>query len=278
MYDLGKTTQDISHLVELIARIRINIFRLTHITDARFVPYEIGSTDEPSYVIERQLRFDVEGIRNSITDLLELYTGCPPHESLEEALAATERVMKAIADSRNVYADGFALLRDAMKSILGTDDETKAREAVARRFYELLPRIQTALEEVTKYVTEMMPISLSSHIQTQIGYDLVRNSPQSAIQLAFAVFEDHLRSKIGVGPEVYGEDLINAAFAKDGRLIFSRLSAEQIGERNLYSGAYATLRNPRMHRLIKDDETTAITVIALIDLLIQMTEKSQSKN
>jgi hypothetical protein len=164
-----------------------------------------------------------------------------------------------------------------MKGLLGTDDLTKARETVARRVYEWQPKIQTALEEVTKYVYEMMPIPFSVHIQTQIGYDLIRRNPQSAIQLAFAVFEDRLRNKIGVGPEVYGEELINAAFAKDGRLAYSQLPAEQVGARNLCSGAFATLRNPRMHRLIKDDETTAITVVALIDLLIQMTEKSESK-
>jgi hypothetical protein len=276
MYELGKTVEQITHLVELTARVRVNIFRLTHITDARSVPYEIGSTDEPSYVVEKHLRSDVDQIRNSITDLLGIYAGCPPQENLEKALVAIESVAKATADLWNVYADGITF-RDVMKSLLGADDWTRASETVARRVLELQPKIQTALEEVTKYVYEMMPIPFSAHIQARIGYDVIRRSPQSAIQLAFAVLEDQLRDRIGVGSEVYGEDLINAAFAKEGRLVYSQLAAEQVGARNLCSGAYATLRNPRMHRLIEDDETTAITVIALIDLLIQMTEKSQSR-
>lgn len=248
MYNIGKTIEQMTRLVDLVARVRVNIFRLTQIADVRYVPYEIGGFPERDYVIEEQLQSDAGEIRSCILNLLDIYSGCPPQSSLEIALTFTESVVKTVTDARNAYSQGLTL-RETMKGLLGTDDQTRAREAIAWRIHELQPKIQMAMDEITQYVREMMPIVYSKYIQTQIRYDLVRNSPQSAVQLAFALFEDHLRNKVGVGPETYGEDLINTAFAKDGRLVYSPLPAEQLGARNLCSGAYATLRNPRMHRL-----------------------------
>ncbi len=88
--------------------------------------------------------------------------------------------------------------------------------------------------------------------------------------MAFAIFEEHLRNRLRVGPEAFGEELINLAFGRNGRLAFGAVPAEQVGVRNFMSGAYATLRNPRMHRLTTDNEAAAFAIIALVDLLIRI--------
>ena len=59
---------------------------------------------------------------------------------------------------------------------------------------------------------------------------------------------------------------------KNARLVYGDVPAEQAGVRNLISGAYAVFRNPRMHRIIEDDENTALIIIGLIDLMMRIVD------
>jgi len=43
----------------------------------------------------------------------------------------------------------------------------------------------------------------------------------------------------------------------------------------LLSGAYATFRNPRMHRLIEDNEQSIIAIITIVDLLIKIVDEAK---
>jgi len=275
MYILGRTFEHTARLFSLMTRVRINAFRLTRADESRSIPSESGPLSEPSYVIEAQIRSDVNEMRDSIVELLRLYTQCRPQASLEEALLATDKVLKSADDAWHVYDKGY--MRDVLPSMFGVGRQQKAWKLLASNVRVMQARIQTALDELARHVQDLMPISLSEQIEARIHYDQIRQSPQGAIQLAFALFEDHLREKIGVGPELYGENLINAAFGKDGCLIFSEVPAEQVGARNLFSGVYATLRNPRMHRFLEDDESTALTIVALTDLLRQLIDKAESR-
>ena len=111
----------------------------------------------------------------------------------------------------------------------------------------------------------------------RVSPELVKNNPQAAIEHAFTVFEDYLRQRIGAGPEIYGQNLINQAFGKNGILIFSSIENEDNGVRNLMAGAYATFRNPRKHRIIEDDISTALSILSLVDLMIRMIDNAQNK-
>lgn len=49
---------------------------------------------------------------------------------------------------------------------------------------------------------------------------------------------------------------------------------EQKGFMNLFSGAVSGLRNPRAHKIIKDDPEMALEFIAFISLLAKIADKS----
>ncbi len=59
--------------------------------------------------------------------------------------------------------------------------------------------------------------------------------------------------------------------------MYGATPAEQNGIRNLVSGAYATFRNPHMHRIIGNDEQMVSPVITLIDLLARLINEAQDR-
>ncbi len=129
------------------------------------------------------------------------------------------------------------------------------------------------ISAVAKHVQNITP--LSGHQSKLITHELIKRNSQAAIQQIFTLFEDRLRKRISVGPELFGESLINTAFGNHGALIYGQTPAEQIGIRNLISGAYATFRNPYMHRMIEDDEKTTLAIITMVDLLIKIIDEAQ---
>jgi hypothetical protein len=139
--------------------------------------------------------------------------------------------------------------------------------------------LESALWEMTnavaKHIGTTMP--LSGLPTGTITPDLVKQNPQAAIQYAFTIFEDHLRKRIRVGPEVYGENLINEAFGNRGHLTYGATQSEDRGVRNLMSGAYATFRNPHMHRIIGDDDQMVSSIITVVDLLTQLVDEAKDK-
>lgn len=128
------------------------------------------------------------------------------------------------------------------------------------------------LKAIQNHVVDMW--LLSDENGNTISPRLVQMNPQSAIQSAFSIFEDNLRNRMGANNELYGQKLINQAYGKNGRLSYGATPAEKQGTRDLISGAYATFRNPRMHRIIEDDYQAATSIISLIDLLIKIIHES----
>jgi hypothetical protein len=110
------------------------------------------------------------------------------------------------------------------------------------------------------------------------SYGEVTRNPQSAIQQSFTIFEDYLRYKIGADVSLFGEELINKAFGRDGVLVYSNVPAEQSGVRNLFSGFYATFRNPHMHRIIQVEENQSLAIISTMYLLLDIVNKSQVRS
>ena len=131
---------------------------------------------------------------------------------------------------------------------------------------------------IGEVIDRILPLAFHTPQLNQIDYDNLRQNPQSAIQSAFILFESHLRTRLNANAELFGEALINSAYGNNGSLNYGATPAEKIGARNLMSGAYATFRNPRMHRIVNDNEQTAITVVALADLLIQIVDSSLDYN
>lgn len=114
-------------------------------------------------------------------------------------------------------------------------------------------------------------------LSKQITPELISSNSQAAIENAFTYFEDYLRKRLDVTPQIYGEELINLAFGKDGKLLHSEVDNENKGVRNFVSGAYATFRNPRKHRVVQDDEQMTHIIINIVESLIKIVDESKDR-
>ena len=80
-----------------------------------------------------------------------------------------------------------------------------------------------------------------------------------------------------------GSSLMEFVFAPGNPLLaFNALEDqsdkdEQKGFMMLFSGAVAGLRNPRAHKIIKDDPESALEFIAFISLLAKMVDKAKKR-
>lgn len=181
-------------------------------------------------------------------------------------------------------------LRNVFQRILGEIQEIHhllSQSELAEVVF--VPRVYGSSDALQSRVAELsishLAFAISEHIQSTtplsgqqaglITSELVRQNPQAAVQQVFTLFEDRIRKRIGAGPDLYGQPLINAAFGKKGVLTYGETPAEREGIRNLLSGAYATFRNPHMHRLMEDDEKTALAIITLVDLLIKIVDEAK---
>lgn len=139
---------------------------------------------------------------------------------------------------------------------------------------------------IVLYFLLMLPSAITSVLQedrmreqyaligSQIPSDLIAQNPQAAVEYAFTLFEDHLRKRLGVNTDIYGENLINLAYGKEGKLAFGSGESDRQGVRNFISGAYSVYRNPRKHQIIKDDRLTTLEIISTVELLLRLIDES----
>ena len=79
--------------------------------------------------------------------------------------------------------------------------------------------------------------------------------------------------------EIYGEDLINKAFAPNtGLLQLDTNPNEQIGLRNFVSGANAIFRNPSAHRFMQFENFEAATIVAMVAVMARIANQLAKKN
>ncbi|GEM_PF-6450427 len=140
-------------------------------------------------------------------------------------------------------------------------------------------KLRTALDglygQLCKHLDNQTLYPFWNKLPSTLTYYRVLENPQSAIQHAFTYFEDYLRKRIDAGNDLFGDELINRAFGKNGKLIYSKIPAEQNGVRNLLSGAYATFRNPNMHRITESDENSVLAILSLLYTMFDIVEKSE---
>lgn len=213
---------------------------------------------------------DIEGIQNQLTSLFQTVT-------IEDNFPLdTQGIDNAITDIRNELQK-ITTLEDIDKFVLYDNGELYENCLIDDLVGKLRLEISILFLEIQKIFFERTVYPFETEPRLLPSYDEVNSNPQSAIQQSFTIFEDYLRHKIGADVSVYGEDLINKAFGKEGELVYSDISAEQQGVRNLFSGTYATFRNPNMHRIIREDENRALAIISLIYLLFDLVNNSKRK-
>jgi uncharacterized protein (TIGR02391 family) len=98
----------------------------------------------------------------------------------------------------------------------------------------------------------------------------------NAIEDAVKALNDLVRMRSG--EELDGMPLMHKVFSPNNPILqFNSMADpsdkdEQLGFMKMFSGAVAGLRNPRAHKLIKDDPERALEFIAFVSLLAKLLE------
>lgn len=134
-------------------------------------------------------------------------------------------------------------------------------------------------DETAKILSAYNGLSLHPDI-AEAASDLYRNGHYAnAIEDAVKALNNLVRLKSG--EEQDGEALMNYVFSpKMPRLAFNDLADtsdtdEQRGFMMMFAGAVAGLRNPRAHKLIKDDAERSLEFIAYISLLAKLLARAK---
>jgi len=205
-------------------------------------------------------------------------------QGLEQQTQELHKTLLEIADLVNDLHSYYPLLYDKFHQVYTTiseNDDLLSEYTPAQLFKnekifkktDISSAIFNLIFEIEKHIMDV-PL-LSDGDKTTITPNLVSMNPQAAIQSAFAIFEDHLRKRIGVDSSEHGQNLINKAYGKNGILTYGETEAEKQGIRDLIAGMYATFRNPRMHRIVKDHYQVAESIILQVGLVIQLIDESE---
>ena len=108
---------------------------------------------------------------------------------------------------------------------------------------------------------------------------VIRREYQQAIFAAMLTIETSVREAAGYGSKMFGTNLMNNAFGKDGPLRDPKANeAEEEGVRNLFSGTIAAYKNPRSHRKVEmDNEMEVMEIIILASHLLYIVDSRDPK-
>jgi hypothetical protein len=257
-----KTHEILAEIASDLGEIYHDAAIVSYLSDMEDVRYREG-VDEPEELQAHLVAVTVSAA--SMQKYLIALQSCFLSHNLQlDVSKAVERVEEIIQLTTAVNSH-----KDVNELILPGNKLMEIVDKLRRKIQEIILETGTAAEKVT-------PIDFSYSALSEINYDDIKRHPQASTQLAFSHFETHLRNRIKAKPDLFGEGLINAAYANNGAITFGETSAEQIGTRNFISGAYAVFRNPRMHRIVADDEQFALSIIALVDMMIRIVEQSEN--
>jgi uncharacterized protein (TIGR02391 family) len=107
---------------------------------------------------------------------------------------------------------------------------------------------------------------------------LDHENTDEAVVTAFKFLDNHIQKLTGMSyHQMYGEELINSAFApKSGALQIGTDPNEQVGLRNLFSGANAVFRNPAAHRFVKNNLFFTTCIIAMVSAMAEIASQISS--
>jgi hypothetical protein len=250
------------------------------------IVHDLGELYHDAAIISYLENMERVGYHDGIDEPVELQVH---FKGVVESGRGIKKNAEALSDlflSHGLHLD-ISVLSEAVDDILGFSPHMRSHSALEQSVLpnnqlmaatdKLKIRVQWVVEQATELVGEVLPVPLEARGLEHISYSDVRKNPQAIAQLAFTLFETHLRKRIGAGPELYGENLINRAYGGNGDLSYGAVQSERVGTRNLLSGAYAVFRNPRMHRSIEENEQMAVKLLALVDLLIWIVDESEDK-
>lgn len=211
---------------------------------------------------------DIDTIQKRILELVKVAQENNINIDIQAFNSSSQEIREAISQIQSK--------KDLEKYIRYYQDGMHDNDLVDKIAYQFYSEFMSLYYKVLNQVTSesIFPYKTQPAL---VSYGEISRNPQSAIQQSFTIFEDYLRSKIGADADLFGEELINKAFGKDGLLVYSNIPAEQNGVRNLVSGFYATFRNPHMHRVIKIEESQSLSIISTLYMLINIVNNSRAR-
>ena len=166
-------------------------------------------------------------------------------------------------------------VRDGLRK--GVAIAIEALNTIKRDFSENLE--DAGRSSASKPIRAYEALELHPEIERQVGSLYRDGHCAEAVEKAVKVLNNLVRLRSG--EELDGTPLMLKVFGKkDPILKFNALadqsdSDEQQGFMYLYSGAVMGLRNPRAHKIIKDDSERALEFIAFISLLAKMLDDAE---
>lgn len=252
-----------SKTIKCVNRLWSSYHELCSVVDGAVLYLALGGDESNPYdgYREKERKEHMLNCADSLRDEVENLSNLYPDQNLDKVF---RHLLVQIQEICRLLSE-FSL-----KEIIYVPELTN-NDALQVRIAEL--DIQNLVNTISDFIQNTTPLSgIQAKLVTSA---LVEKNPQAAIQQIFTIFEDHLRNKIGADSSLYGKDLITKSFGQNGVLTYGETQAEQEGVRSLFFGAYATFRNPHMHRIIENDTQTVLSIISLVDMLIKITDAAQ---
>lgn len=209
-----------------------------------------------------------------------------------------EKLLELFAKQKEAYFNIFGASQSYLRHILGhapTEDELVAAQ---RAFYELRDRgyIYDATGDHWYRVTKVGKEALVTGVyKTSAGKRLIEFISDSRIlQVSAQAFDSGrfpdsvfnatkmlevaIRDKAGLGPEVFGKDVVVEALHPDkGKLVFSmcKLKSEKEGIMHIFMGTISFFKNPESHRFTDwIEHEIAVRTLQTIELLLKLVDSS----
>jgi uncharacterized protein (TIGR02391 family) len=178
-------------------------------------------------------------------------------------------------------------VQDEIQSLLAPVEQAlRDRQQAVARLIEENQKLQAELGALQTASQEGRQVPHRRIVDEELRNDcaeLLENNKYyiDAIRRASVVLEERLKKAVeGTGVEKlqYGASLVRYALAKDiGKLVISDISNEQDGVFELFSGAFAFVRNPPAHKKVQYTELEAWQTISLIDYLLLLLRQAKPR-
>lgn len=227
--------------------------------------FDVDSVNERSDTRIRPLEFSLKGL------LTDIFGSNTTQFQSYQGIARLDR-----APINYMHPTPIKEVRDGLKR--GISEAINVLKTIKRDFQENLE--DAGHSSASKPLRAYETLDLHPEIEKQVGQLYRDGHYAEAIEKAVKVLNNLVRLRSS--EELDGIPLMQKVFSKNNPILkFNDLENtsdkdEQEGFMYLFSGAVMGLRNPRAHRIIKDDPERALEFIAFVSLLAKMLDTTRN--
>lgn len=180
--------------------------------------------------------------------------------------------------ARSALAEAWSWLE--RKGLLGPNvGQTTGWQSIPRAGQKVIEEGESALARLR--AAERLDVELHPSLELLVRPQFLIGSYEMAVLEGFKAVEVRLRQLSGFPPGLTAVNMAQQAFGKNGPLRDGDPSipdAEKDGVTALFSGAFATLRNPPGHRYVDyDSAAEASEAVMLASLLMRMLDRAENR-